>query len=1297
MPNMEYLHTFLKEEDISKLIRNVDHQDLFTRCSAINHLELLEMEPEIEKAIPVLLEVLLSYNDLSSMMASMALGRLGSLALPSVLKRTLQIAKNWLAVLSSGQPIAENETRLSKLFRVLGHIGNAQCLPELLPIIMVLVGYHNIGLIDPELYRLTMIDALTCIGKTRSEKGVTDLIYAARQLPEHFQSTIIWSLGQIGGEKARKYMQDLLSSQNNPVYYKTVEMLSQDLTIFLSSTFRDMQSDRDALVNDCLPRLRKMCQERGVNLSVVDLRWGITPEDTTTSENLVRACLQRINQCQSQHFIFVGLLGYQYGYTCQWERTGEMHSMTEIEILHALTNDNSDRPHLSLFYLREPQPDEDTASETAQQAQALRHRVADLSQKYPDVKVMDSYDSPHELSQLLYDDVSLYIEQKFPQFVNKDDLFEPVLEQHRWYISQLTPTYIPQAEDFSFIDSAVHEIPHTPILVTGPEGVGKTALMCHWAAHHRSVSSADIVITHNLKLSNPDQKGMDIVRHVAWELARVMGRPGGQELQDLIEEASTRPAPLQELLRLFAQSIPDGRKVVLLLDGFGRGDLNLIDTSWDYPLLSEKVSLLAFCEGDVRGLESNIRSMQNQNVIFWHEMKLERDLNELDVEGIVIRALNEVGKELTFQQQLALLSLPMVRNPLYLREILARLVRFVPKPGTNTDSFEQIVLDEIKRFAAAVDLEELYVFLLKDAIDKYGSFFVELITFVLLKDGPAGDDEIIKHWTEKGMHYDASILSTLHDFLGDPLNYRTTHIAFKQAFSRIQTTQHSNVGHNRATPSQLGNVEFIPHAAETEELIASWNQRARVRVDEFLSKRICLDDYPIKIRIPCQRDGGAQLEKAIRKAKDGTLFLLQPGNYTIHKTITIKDRIALMVDPAEMSARDKAVTIFSKNGLKEVFKIDLGKGSRRSQTEENLPTVLFEGINFQANHSNCTILTADRGFVGLKDCNFVGFHKGEAIPPAGGYGILLLQGSSGYAAQCSFNDFGASAIQIMGDSDFLSYQCQFVENAWGVTANCSGNSGMVLDCTFQRNYWGGIQTLDRAELIVFDNQIHESGGEGLKFGGESTVIAYNNRVSRSLYNNIFIAADARVALVKNQSLDSYSYGICSQSRHTQTTIYRNQVFRNNFGGMRFDGGFHGKVLDNEVAYNYLTGITLSQNSCALVGYNYVHDNYQNGIAVYSGQSMPIGHNTCSSNGGLGILAAENAIPILARNLCELNGLSGLYIKEVDTCKLEQNISWANKEFGIQIPHGRKLHQMNLCCRNAIANIGSIDYTRMGSR
>jgi len=54
---------------------------------------------------------------------------------------------------------------------------------------------------------------------------------------------------------------------------------ARTLRVFVSSTFRDMQAERDELAKRTFPNLRRLCQERGITWADVDLRWGISTEE----------------------------------------------------------------------------------------------------------------------------------------------------------------------------------------------------------------------------------------------------------------------------------------------------------------------------------------------------------------------------------------------------------------------------------------------------------------------------------------------------------------------------------------------------------------------------------------------------------------------------------------------------------------------------------------------------------------------------------------------------------------------------------------------------------------------------------------------------------------------------------------------------------------------------------------------------------------------------------------------------------------------------------------------------------
>lgn len=102
----------------------------------------------------------------------------------------------------------------------------------------------------------------------------------------------------------------------------------QHIRVFISSTFQDMQDERDCLMKFIFPELRKVAAERNVTFAEVDLRWGIT-EDESQSKKVLEICLQEIDNCIP---FFIGIVGNRYG----WCPTKEDLSHRSLECYKSL-------------------------------------------------------------------------------------------------------------------------------------------------------------------------------------------------------------------------------------------------------------------------------------------------------------------------------------------------------------------------------------------------------------------------------------------------------------------------------------------------------------------------------------------------------------------------------------------------------------------------------------------------------------------------------------------------------------------------------------------------------------------------------------------------------------------------------------------------------------------------------------------------------------------------------------------------------------------------------------------------
>ena len=104
--------------------------------------------------------------------------------------------------------------------------------------------------------------------------------------------------------------------------HDTQDNNAREIRVFLSSTFRDMDAERDVLMKQVFPQLRQFCAERAVALTEIDLRWGVS-EEASKNGRTVEICLQEIDRCRGYPPFFIGFLGERYGWL---PRHDELHS-----------------------------------------------------------------------------------------------------------------------------------------------------------------------------------------------------------------------------------------------------------------------------------------------------------------------------------------------------------------------------------------------------------------------------------------------------------------------------------------------------------------------------------------------------------------------------------------------------------------------------------------------------------------------------------------------------------------------------------------------------------------------------------------------------------------------------------------------------------------------------------------------------------------------------------------------------------------------------------------------------------
>jgi len=329
-----------------------------------------------------------------------------------------------------------------------------------------------------------------------------------------------------------------------------------------------MQRDREELVKRVFPELRELCESRGVAFSEVDLRWGVTDEQRADGA-VLPVCLAEIERSRPY---FIGMLGERYGWVPDqipadlaarvgWLEDHAGRSVTELEILHGVLDSIESGGH-AYFYLRHPEwletlsPEERAALEETDPSK--RRLLAELKARLrASGHPCRDYPDPVALGRLVLADFTALVEQLYPEEHPPGLLARQRLEHSAFRISH-HPLPVDRPAEVARIAAHV-EGEGPPLAVTGPAGIGTSALLATWVAGHVAAYPDDLVIEHHVGATAASADWIAMVGRIAAEAAIAAGRPAPEPPAD--EDEARRS--LADALR----SWTGPRRLVLAIDG----------------------------------------------------------------------------------------------------------------------------------------------------------------------------------------------------------------------------------------------------------------------------------------------------------------------------------------------------------------------------------------------------------------------------------------------------------------------------------------------------------------------------------------------------------------------------------------------------------------------------------------------------------------------------------------------------------------------------------------------------------
>jgi preprotein translocase subunit SecA/nephrocystin-3 len=254
---------------------------------------------------------------------------------------------------------------------------------------------------------------------------------------------------------------------------------NRTIRVFISSTFQDMQDERSELIRKTFPRLREMARERDVTLTEVDLRWGITKEESESGK-VMEICLREV---ENSIPFFIGIIGNRYGWIPAPKDISEIvkerfpkvpeyverHlSATEIEMQFGVLA-RTDMDLNAFFFIKEGEASD---VDDPERLAALKKAVLE-NKKYP----VSSYSTPEDLATQVLVAFTKLLDELFP--VGELSALEKERLGQRAVLNNLSRVYIETESNFAVIDEWIEDWEKHQLVITGASGLGKSALVAN--------------------------------------------------------------------------------------------------------------------------------------------------------------------------------------------------------------------------------------------------------------------------------------------------------------------------------------------------------------------------------------------------------------------------------------------------------------------------------------------------------------------------------------------------------------------------------------------------------------------------------------------------------------------------------------------------------------------------------------------------------------------------------------------------------------------------------------------------
>ena len=381
-------------------------------------------------------------------------------------------------------------------------------------------------------------------------------------------------------------------------------------TLFVSSTFKDMNAERDAIKFDVVNRLNWHYRSQRVQFQVVDLRIGINTEEVSEEESedmVLDVCLYNIEKSRP---FFICLLGDRYGWIPSEKRWKAIvsrlsyekrkllsgsrgRSVTEMEILYGAIGNEGQYMNHSLFFFRNKssydgmpkellsiyQDDDslqnyETQFNTSLRLSNLKRKISDLAWENDMDDLCSEYSLKWNCITGSFDGVDKFADLVYQKLCHEIDLEikantppQKWQQQEKISIDYLIDNYTSEKVVLDKVKEIIDSVyDEKQILITGTQGCGKSVAFSHIAKEIMTKEELFCLIAF-IGTTSHSQQMREIVMRWITEIEIFLKLTETDE--KLMAELDTNKL-YQILTKLLCEIGNRGLRAVVMVDGIDR-------------------------------------------------------------------------------------------------------------------------------------------------------------------------------------------------------------------------------------------------------------------------------------------------------------------------------------------------------------------------------------------------------------------------------------------------------------------------------------------------------------------------------------------------------------------------------------------------------------------------------------------------------------------------------------------------------------------------------------------------------